>query len=111
MEPHAATVAWVADELIVHDCSQSVTHEAWSLAEIFGLRQEQVHVSSPYLGGGFGGKLIWQHQILAVAAAKLAQRPVQIALSRKGVYRVVGGRTPPSSGWVSAPRRTGASTR
>jgi xanthine dehydrogenase YagR molybdenum-binding subunit len=93
IEPHAATVAWDGDELIVHDCVQSVTHEAWSLAEIFGLRQEQVHVSAPYLGGGFGGKVIWQHQILAVAAAKLAGRPVQIALSRKGVYRVVGGRT------------------
>jgi xanthine dehydrogenase YagR molybdenum-binding subunit len=69
-----------------------VTHEAWSLAEIFGLRQEQVHVSSPYVGGAFGGKGLWQHQILAAAAARLARRPVRIMLSREGVYRVVGGR-------------------
>ena len=53
-----------------------------------------MHVSSPFVGGGFGGKSLWQHQILAAAAAKLAGRPVRIALSREGVYRVVGGRSP-----------------
>jgi xanthine dehydrogenase YagR molybdenum-binding subunit len=52
-----------------------------------------VHVSSPYVGGGFGSKTLWQHQILAAAASKLAGRPVRLMLSREGVYRVVGGRT------------------
>ena len=66
---------------------------AWSLAQVFGIDEEQVHVTSPYVGGGFGGKTLWQHQILAAAAAKLAGRPVRIVLSREGVYRVVGGRT------------------
>jgi xanthine dehydrogenase YagR molybdenum-binding subunit len=32
------------------------------------------------------------HKVLAAAAARLAGRPVRIALSREGVYRVVGGR-------------------
>ncbi|MGJ3627306.1 molybdopterin cofactor-binding domain-containing protein [Sphingomonas sp. MMS24-JH45] len=32
-------------------------------------------------------------QVIGAAAAKLAGRPVRIALSREGVYRVVGGRT------------------
>src|ERR1035438_3828297 len=81
------------DHLIVHDASQSVTHVAWSLAEIFGIKEEQVHVTSPYVGGGFGGKTLWQHQILAAAASKLAGRPVRLMLSREGVYRIVGGRT------------------
>lgn len=94
IEPHAATLAWDGDELTVHDCTQGVAHEAWSLAEIFGISEEQVHVSAPYVGGGFGGKCLWQHQILAAAAARLARRPVRIALSREGVYRVVGGRAP-----------------
>jgi xanthine dehydrogenase YagR molybdenum-binding subunit len=92
IEPHAATLAWDGDELFVHDTTQSVRHEAWSLAEIFGLHEDQVHVSSPYVGGGFGGKGLWQHQVLAAAAARLARRPVRIMLSREGVYRVVGGR-------------------
>ena len=92
IEPHAATVAWNADELVVHDASQLVTHTAYSLAKVFGIEQQQVHVTSPFVGGGFGGKALWQHQVLGAAAAKLAGRPVRIALSRKGVYRVVGGR-------------------
>jgi xanthine dehydrogenase YagR molybdenum-binding subunit len=92
IEPHAATLAWHEDELTVHDCTQAVRHVAWSLAHVFGLEEEQVHVSAPFVGGGFGGKTLWQHQILAAAAARLAQRPVRIALPREGVYRVVGGR-------------------
>ena len=94
IELHAATLAWDGDELILHDCTQAVTHVAWCLAEAFGITQEQVHVSAPYVGGGFGGKSLWQHQVLAAAAARLARRPVRITLSREGVYRVVGGRAP-----------------
>ena len=93
IELHAATVAWEGDDLRVHDATQAVTGTAGSLAQIFGLKPEQVHVTSPYVGGGFGSKTLWQHQVLAAAAAKLAGRPVRIMLSREGVYRGVGGRT------------------
>ncbi len=93
IEPHAATIVWDGDQLIIHDASQLVTAEAATIAGVFDLKPEQVRVTSPYVGGGFGGKCLWDHQILGAAAAKLAQRPVRIALSREGVYRVVGGRT------------------
>jgi len=93
IEPHAATVAWQGDELVVHDASQAVAHTAWSLSHVFGLAEKQVHVTSPFVGGGFGSKTLWQHQVLGAAAAKLAGRPVRIALSREGVYRLIGGRT------------------
>jgi xanthine dehydrogenase YagR molybdenum-binding subunit len=93
IELHAATLAWEGDNLIVHDCVQAVAHVAWSLAQVFGIDEKQVHVTAPYVGGGFGGKTLWQHQVLAAAAAKIVGRPVRIVLSREGVYRVVGGRT------------------
>jgi len=93
IELHAATLAWNGDELIVHDASQSVVHMAWSLAEIFGVKEDQVHVTSPYVGGGFGSKTLWQHQVLAAAASRVSGRPVRIALSREGVFRIIGGRT------------------
>ena len=93
IELHAATVGWRGDHLMVHDASQCVTHTAWSIAEVFGIKEEQVHVTSPYVGGGFGSKTLWQHQILAAAASKVAGRPVRLMLSREGVYRIVGGRT------------------
>ncbi len=92
IELHAVTLGWIGDDLIVHDASQSVSHTAWSLAQVFGIEENHVHVTSPFVGGGFGGKCLWQHQILAAAASKLAGRPVRIVLSREGVYRVVGGR-------------------
>ena len=79
--------------LIVHDATQAVTHTAWSLSQMFGIAEDQVHVTSPYVGGGFGSKTLWQHQALGAAAAKLAGRPVRIALSREGVFRMVGGRS------------------
>ena len=94
IEPHAATVAWEGNNLRVHDASQAVAHTAWSLARMFGIDERDVHVTSPYVGGGFGSKTLWQHQVLAAAASKLAGRPVRIVLSREGVYRMIGGRAP-----------------
>ena len=93
IELHAATLAWTGDDLVIHDASQCVAHAAWSIGHMFGIDEAQVHVTSPYVGGGFGGKTLWRHQILAAAAAKASGRPVRIMLTREGVYRVVGGRT------------------
>jgi xanthine dehydrogenase YagR molybdenum-binding subunit len=93
IEPHAVTLGWDGDDLIVHDASQGVKLHAWTLAQVFGIDESQVHLTSPYVGGGFGGKTVWSHHVLGAAASKLAGRPVRVALSREGVYRLVGGRT------------------
>jgi xanthine dehydrogenase YagR molybdenum-binding subunit len=93
IEPHAVTLAWDGDDLVVHDASQGVALHAWTLAQVFGIDESHVHLTSPYVGGGFGGKTLWSHHVLAAAASKLAGRPVRVTLSREGVYRLVGGRT------------------
>ncbi len=93
IEPHAATVAWDGDKLVVHDATQMLHATRWTLSGIFGIREEDIRILSPFVGGGFGGKGLWSHQILAIAAARLAKRPVRIALSREGVFRIAGGRT------------------
>lgn len=93
IELHACTLFWEGEALRIHDATQAVAHTAWSIAKVFDIDEADVHVSSPYVGGGFGSKTLWQHQILAAAASKLAARPVRIVLSREGVYRTVGGRT------------------
>jgi len=93
IELHAVTVGWQGDELFLHDASQCVTHTAWTLGQVFGIDETHVHVTSPYVGGGFGGKTLWQHQILAAAASRVCGRPVRLVLTREGVYRLVGGRT------------------
>lgn len=53
-----------------------------------------VRILAPFVGGGFGVKSpMWQNTMLCAAAAKAVGRPVKLALSREGVYRLVGGRT------------------
>ena len=52
---------WKGNELTVHDASQAVVQTAWTLAQVFGIEEKQVHVTSPYVGGGFGSKTLWHH--------------------------------------------------
>jgi xanthine dehydrogenase YagR molybdenum-binding subunit len=93
IELHGVTVAWEGDTLRLHDSTQAVAHTAWSMAQVFGIDEDKVRVTSPFVGGGFGGKAMWRHHVLAAAASRMTGRPVRLALSREGVYRTVGGRT------------------
>jgi xanthine dehydrogenase YagR molybdenum-binding subunit len=93
IELHAAAVVWNGDKLTVHDASQMVNLTRSCLAAVFDIPEENVQVLSPFVGGGFGNKGLWSHQILAAAAARLLNRPVRIVLSREGVFRMTGGRT------------------
>jgi xanthine dehydrogenase YagR molybdenum-binding subunit len=94
-EPHATIAVWDDDgSLTVLDSTQSVTGYKHSLAQVFSLTPDEVQVIAPFVGGGFGGKAgMWNNTVLCVAAAKVTRRPVKLALSREGVFRVVGGRT------------------
>lgn len=95
IELHATTAVWDGDKLTVYDASQFVRGFADSLAKMFSLDKENVRVLSPFVGGGFGGKgSMWPHVQLCVLAAKVVDRPVKLVLSREGVFRIVGGRTP-----------------
>ena len=93
IEPHAATVWWEGEQLVIHDTTQMLHQARWTLAGIFSIPEETIRILSPFVGGGFGGKGLWSHQILAIAASKLSGRPVRVALSREGVFRIAGGRT------------------
>lgn len=93
IELHAVTAAWDGGSLLLHDATQMVAPSAVALAKLFGLKREQVRVFSPFVGGGFGGKGLWDHQIVAIAAARLVGRPLRLMLSREGVYRMIGGRS------------------
>ena len=96
IEPHATIAVWHGDEhLTVYDTSQFTAGTAGSLSQAFGLKKENVRLLAPFVGGGFGGKGgIWPNTQLCAMAARLVKRPVRIALSRAGVFRIVGGRTP-----------------
>ncbi|HEX4810064.1 MAG TPA: xanthine dehydrogenase family protein molybdopterin-binding subunit [Bryobacteraceae bacterium] len=94
IEPHATTAVWNGNKLTVYEATQFVHGSAGTLAKIFSLKTADVRVIAPYLGGGFGGKTFWGNAQICVLAAKMVDRPVRLALSREGVFRIVGGRTP-----------------
>ena len=96
IEPHAAIAVWTGDDRVtVYDTSQFTAGGASSLAHVFGLKSENVTLLAPFVGGGFGGKgTLWFYNQLCVMAARVTGRPVRIALTREGVFRLVGGRTP-----------------
>jgi xanthine dehydrogenase YagR molybdenum-binding subunit len=93
IELHALTCAWEGDSLTVHDTTQMVHLTQATIAKVFGLPPQKVRVLSPFVGGGFGNKMIWDHHIFAITAAKISGRPVRMVLSREGVFRLTGGRT------------------
>jgi xanthine dehydrogenase YagR molybdenum-binding subunit len=83
MEPHATIAAWQGDKLTLWTSNQMI---AWNKAEIattLGIPKENVRVDSPFIGGGFGGKLFPRADaLLAALGARAAQRPVKVALQR-----------------------------
>lgn len=96
IEPHATVAIWHDNEsLTVFDSTQYVYGVRNTLAETFDIKPEAVRVVSPFVGGGFGGKgTLWWNTLLCTMAAKVVNRPVKLSVSREGVFRVVGGRTP-----------------
>ncbi|HEV7438707.1 MAG TPA: aldehyde oxidoreductase molybdenum-binding subunit PaoC [Methylobacterium sp.] len=83
MEPHATVAAWQGDALTLWTSNQMIGWSTGSLAKILGIPKEKVRVDSPYVGGGFGGKLfVRADAVLAALAAKAAKRPVKVALTR-----------------------------
>ena len=83
MEPHSSTARWDGDKLTIWTSSQMITWGKADIAKTLGLRPENVRLDSPYIGGGFGGKLFLRvDAVLAALGAKAAGRPVKVALPR-----------------------------
>lgn len=83
MEPHASVAAWEGDELTVWTSSQMIDWWRTDLATTLGIDKEKIHLKSPFIGGGFGGKLFLRvDAVLAALAAKASDRTVKVALPR-----------------------------
>lgn len=90
MEPSATLALWQDGVLTMVDASQWAYGVRIVMCALFGIAPEQVRVRSPHTGGAFGCKgIVWPHQILAAAAARIAGRPVRIVLSRAQMYSTV----------------------
>ncbi len=83
MEPHASIAAWEGNRVTVWTSNQMIDWGKGSLAETLGLPKENVRLMSPFVGGGFGGKLFLRSDaLLAALGARAANRPVKVALTR-----------------------------
>ena len=95
MEPHAIVAAWDGDRLSIDTPSQGLAMAQGRIAGLFGIPPENIHIRSPFLGGGFGSKgLISGPQVLGILAARLVGRPVKLVLRREQMYGPVGHRAP-----------------
>jgi xanthine dehydrogenase YagR molybdenum-binding subunit len=83
MEPHASIAAWDGDSLTVWTSNQMIAWSAGDVAATLDMPPEKVRLISPYIGGGFGGKLfVRADAVLAALGARAVGRPVKVALQR-----------------------------
>ncbi len=94
MEPHATLAMWDGDKLILHTANQMLNQGQKVVATTLGIPVENVRLISPFIGGGFGGKL-WVNAdaILAAIASRQLQRPVKTALTRQQIFHVTTHRS------------------
>ena len=92
MELHATVAHWNGDKLEVTDASQWPLGVRFTIATMLGIPKENIHVTVPYVGGAFGGKVLtYAHTILTVIAAQRYGK-VKTILTRDQVMNVTGYR-------------------
>ncbi|TCU11139.1 xanthine dehydrogenase YagR molybdenum-binding subunit [Rhizobium sullae] len=93
MEPHAAHAIWDGDQVTIYTSAQTPAQIKDGVANTLQIPPENVRVISPFIGGGFGSKLIAHAEIIsAVLAARMLNRPVKVALTRQQMFANAGHR-------------------
>jgi xanthine dehydrogenase YagR molybdenum-binding subunit len=83
MEPHATIAAWEGSQLTLWTSNQMIGWSVGDVAKTLGVAEANVRLVSPFIGGGFGGKLfVRADAVLAALAARAVGRPVKVALPR-----------------------------
>jgi len=82
MEPHTAVAAYESGKLTVWSSTQAPFGQQRSIAGELGLDLEDVRVITPFVGGGFGGKVGGRQATEAARLAMITGKPVQVAWTR-----------------------------
>ncbi len=94
-EAHGAVASWDGKNLLVHVSTQAIGHVATQIAKRFELAPTQVRVVAEHIGGAFGAKLALSPEtVAAISAARVAQAPVRVVLTREEELSVTGYRAP-----------------
>jgi len=87
MEPHASIAKWEGDKLTLWTSNQMINWGKGDVALTLGIPNENVRLISPYIGGGFGGKLfVRSDALLAALGARAARRAVAVTLPRPVMF-------------------------
>lgn len=82
MEPHSAVAEIKEGKVTVWSSTQAPFSQQQAIARGIGFRPEAVRVITPYVGGGFGGKVPGQQAVEAAQLAKITGKPVQVCWTR-----------------------------
>src|SRR5262249_42002679 len=83
MEPHTALARFEGSKVTVWASTQNPFGLKEEVAKLLGTAETNVHVVTPFVGGGFGGKSRNNQAIEAGRCARLAGAPVQVAWAGK----------------------------
>lgn len=88
MEPHASIVDWSdGGQMTVWTSNQMIEWTRQALATTFAIDADRIRLESPYVGGGFGGKLwLRADAVLAALGSRATGRPVKVALPRPMIF-------------------------
>jgi CO/xanthine dehydrogenase Mo-binding subunit len=89
MEPMVSVADVAGDRLTLYTASQSPSFVRIEIARLLKWPESRVQVKTPYLGGGFGGKLYIKLEALVVALSLLAGRPVKISLTMEEQFYTI----------------------
>ena len=83
IEPHTAVVEIKDGKLTAWSSTQAPFGQQRTISRELGLDTEDVRVITPYVGGGFGGKVGGHQAVEAAQLAKITGKPVQVAWTRE----------------------------
>ena len=83
IEPHTAVAEVKDGRMTVWSSTQAPFSQQRTIAREIGLSEDDVRVITPYVGGGFGGKVPGQQAVEAARLAKVTGVPVQVAWTRE----------------------------
>jgi len=74
-------------QLTLWTSNQMIDWGVSDIAKTLGMPKENVRLISPFIGGGFGGKLFVRSEaLLAALGARASKRPVKVALARPLIF-------------------------
>jgi isoquinoline 1-oxidoreductase len=82
MEPHTAVAVLENGKLTVWSSTQAPFRQQPTIARELGLDSEDVRVITPFVGGGFGGKVGGHQAVEAALLARITGKPVHVAWTR-----------------------------